>query len=665
MKKEPFYPERRQYIRLDSVFPVSFKISSLDSSHAPSDWIQGFTHNVSKGGILLEVNNLKPQVLELVKKQKYHIALSLRIQMPLTGPVINTQAKIAWSGENPQSPDRYLIGLNYEQIDPAQLRRILRYARTKKLFLPAVLTVIIILGIGFAVNGYISLQLIKGNRALVENLIKILQESNVAKQKIKEIDRDKDQLQLKISALQIHMQTVEEEKANLAKEVKEKEQAVHLEEEKAKGEAAKAKDRIKELNVMIDGLIKDKAVFQEQMITLQHKESAVTEELLRLDEKKAVLEKANFDKMYRWLTVHQNPRTGLVISFEGDNEIKNWAFIYDQSLVAQTYTNFSDFERAKKILDFFNKKAKRESGLFFNAYYADDATPAEYALHSGPNIWVGIAIMHYIQKTKDFKYLRLAEDLAQGIINLQSQDKDGGIRGGPNVEWFATEHNLDGYAFFNMLYAVTNKPVYRQASEKVLSWLILHVYDRPDIPVKRGKGDSTIATDTYAWSIAAIGPEKLNELGMNPDKIVEFAENNCAVEVDYLRPDGKILKIKGFDFAPQKHVSRGGVVSSEWSAQMVMSFRLMADYYKNKKMDAKAKEYEEKADEYLAQLCNMIISSPSPSGQGEGCLPYASCDFVDTGHGWITPRGKVTGSLAGTAYTLFAYYRYNPLQLTE
>jgi hypothetical protein len=72
-----------------------------------------------------------------------------------------------------------------------------------------------------------------------------------------------------------------------------------------------------------------------------------------------------------------------------------------------------------------------------------------------------------------------------------------------------------------------------------------------------------------------------------------------------------------------------------------------------------------KADTYLAELSNMIISSPSPSGQGESCLPYATQDYVDTGHGWMTPKGSSTGSVAGTAYALFAYYNYNPLELKE
>jgi hypothetical protein len=354
-----------------------------------------------------------------------------------------------------------------------------------------------------------------------------------------------------------------------------------------------------------------------------------------------------------------------VISFEGDNELADWAFTYDQSLALQVYLNFSDYERARKVLEFFSRKAKKRDSLVFNAYYAKDGSPAEYVTHSGPNIWLGIGICQFTARSKDTKYLRLAEDIATGIMELQARDADGGIRGGPDTEWYATEHNLDAYAYFNMLSKLTGKPEYAVAARKSLNWLVQHSYDRMDIPVMRGKGDSTIATDTYAWSIAAIGPEKLLEIGMNPDKIIEFAETNCSIEVPYTRMDGQAVRLKGFDFAPQRHVARGGVVSSEWTAQMIVSLRIMADYYHSQGMDAKAKSYEDKADDFLMQLCNMIISSPSPSGQGEGCLPYASLDYVDTGHGWTTPKGKLTGSVSGTAYTVFAYYHYNPLDLQE
>ena len=633
--------ERRKYIRLDSVFPVQFRLITLDGKRLLSDWLQGFTNNIGKGGLCLSVNNLKPELAKFIKDNQ--AKLSLKIEIPLTKNPVNALAKVAWIKDIIIEPNKYLLGLSYEEIDPQQNNKIVRYARTKKLFVPTVLTIILILGLGFAINSYLNVKLIRGNKALVEQLVKILQETSVAKQKIKKITREREGLQLKIQTLQLRLQTLEEEKAKKKEEVQ----------------------RIEELNAQIDKLSQERSSLQEQLIALQHKESVVTEEFLRLDKKKVSLTQANLDKMYQWLVIHQNPRTGLIMSFEGDRDIANWAFIYDEALAIQAYTHFSDFERARKLLDFFSRKAKRADRRFFNAYYVNDGEPAEYIVHSGPNIWLGIAALQYTKKSKDSQFLKLAEEIAQAIISLQSQDKDGGLRGGPEVNWYSTEHNLDAYAFFNMLYKTTGKALYLEARDKILNWLVLHTYDKVDIPIKRGKGDSTIATDTYAWSIAAIGPEKLGALGMNPDSIVEFAEQNCSVEVLYTRPEGQTIKIKGFDFAPQRHVARGGVVSSEWTAQMVLALKVMADFYHKKGMPAKGRMYELKADEYLVELGNMIISSPSPSGQGESCLAYATQDFVDTGHGWMTPKGKSTCSVAGTAYTLFAYYDYNPLELKE
>lgn len=648
-KKDSLDLERRKYIRLDTVFPVQFRLLSLDGKSFLSDLLQGFTSNISRGGICLEVNNLNLELTNLIKNQR--VKLALAIEIPLARKPVEALSQVAWIKEVPIQPDRYLIGLTYEKIALSGNNRILRYAWTKKLFVPVVLAIILVLGLGFAINSFINIKLIQGNKALVEQLVEIIQESSLARQKVKDISREREDLQLKIQTSQSRIKTIEEEKAKL--------------DEKVKLEETKAKQKVEELNSAIDKLAQEKASLQEQLIALQRKEISVTEEFLRLDEKKTHLEKENLDKMYQWLKVHQNPRTGLVMSFEGDSDVANWAFIYDQALIVQAYTHFGDFERARKILDFFLKKAKRIDGKFVNAYYANDGNPAEYIVHSGPNIWLGIAAIQYLNETQDRIYLGLAEEIAQAIIRLQNEDPEGGIRGGPDVRWYSTEHNLDAYAFFNMLYKITAEPQYRQARDKALNWLVQHTYGKVDLPVKRGKGDSTIATDTYAWSIAAIGPQKLEELGLDPDKIMEFAENTSGVEVFYTRPEGQTVKLRGFDFAPQQHVSRGGVVSSEWTAQMVMAFKIMADFYHKKAMAAKAQTYELKADEYLAELGKMIISSPSPSGQGESCLPYATEDFVETGHGWMTPKGKSTGSVAGTAYTLFAYYKYNPLALAE
>ncbi|MDD4893952.1 MAG: PilZ domain-containing protein [Candidatus Omnitrophica bacterium] len=646
-RKNSLGTERRRYIRMDSVFPVQFMILGLEGNNELSDWLQGFTNNVSKAGICLAVNNLKPELAKLIKDRQ--VKLSLDIQMPLRSAFVRAGAKVVWVKDVDVQSGKYLIGLGYEDIAAPACNRIVRYAIAKKLFVPVALTVIAVLAMGFALGSYVNIMLIKGNKALVEQLIRIVQESSIAKQTVKTINKEKDDLKLKMQALELRIKTAEEEKAAL--------------EDKTRLSGREAEKRIRGFNVIIQKLAQEKSALQEELIAVQHKENNITEELLRLDKKKATLEKVNLDKMYQWLKMRQDPRTGLVMSLEGDTDLPNWAFIYDQSLAAQLFTNFSDFERAKKILDFFARRAKRPNGLFYNAYFANNGSVAEEIVRSGPNIWIGIAALHYVKKSQDSRYLGLAEDIAKGIMDLQDQDSEGGLKGGLDIEWCATEHNLDAYAFFNMLYQITGEQKYLAARDKVLSWLLKHAYDKANLSVKRGRGDSTIATDTYAWSIAAIGPGKLQEAGMNPDMILDFAEKNCAAEVSYERPEGKIIKVRGFDFAPQARASRGTVVSSEWTAQMVISLRIMAEFYYKKNMIAKARNYDLKADEYLQGLANMVIASPSPYGRAESCLPYATEDSVDTGHGWSTPKGKSTGSLSGTVYTLFAYYNYNPLEL--
>ncbi len=643
MKKAPqpkVSPDRRAYVRMDSVFPVQFQLLDADG-RVVSRWVQGFTSNVCKAGLCLEVNNLEAGALKALEQELP--LLSLEIEMPIKGHPVKANARIAWIRPHPRYPRKHLIGLSYEGINPVHSARIVRFALLKKFFGPTTLVLALVFAAAFGLNTYANVRLVQGNRALVRQLVGILQESTLAQQKIREISRDKDEMQLRLQTLQLQIQSLEEEK------------------EKRKEEA----NRIEQLNEQIQKLNQDKAVLQEGLISLQHRESAVTDQLLDLRARRTTLEKANFDKMYQWLKAHQNPRTGLVMSFEGDGGLAQWAFIYDQSLVAQVYVNFAEYDRAKKIFSFLEKKAKRQDGLFLNAYYANDGSPAEFSVHCGPNIWLGIALLHYTSKTQDRTYVKLAEELAEGILRLQAQDASGGIRGGPGVEWYSTEHNLDAYAFFQMLYTIVGKEKYAQARDRVFAWLVANTYDKQDVPIKRGKGDATIATDTYAWSIAAVGPEKLEEAGMNPDRIVEFAQEHCAVEVPYVRPDGTTVTVRGFDFAPERHVARGGVVSSEWTAQMIISFRIMATYHEKKGLTTKSLAYTRLADDYLDSLSGMIISSPSPSGQGESCLPYATQENVDTGHGWMTPKGNATGSVAGTAYTLFAYYNYNPLELKQ
>ena len=230
---------------------------------------------------------------------------------------------------------------------------------------------------------------------------------------------------------------------------------------------------------------------------------------------------------------------------------------------------------------------------------------------------------------------------------------------------YSTEHNLDAYAFYNILYEVTGDERYAEAREDLFEWIMIHAADWRSGHFKRGKGDATIATDTFSWSIAAIGPGRLFEVEFDPEGIMDFAEEHCRVTVDYHRPDGKTVQITGFDFAKPQHLARGGIVSSEWTAQAVVAFRILAEYFNQTKDPEKAAYYQNKVHFYLNELQKMVISSASRIGQGKGCLPYSTMPNTDTGHGWRTPNGDKTGSVAGTAYGIFAWLGFNPFNFSE
>lgn len=656
MAKRTSAGERRKYIRLDSVFPVNFRLVSRDDNRTfLSDWIQGFTHNISAGGICLTVNNLKPEFVGLIRKGE--VSLLLDIQIPLSRQATPAQTRPTWIEPDPNHPGQFIIGVSYTQISSAGNKRILGYARTKYLVprLSAALLVTLVLVIG--VSGYFNWQITSENRRLVRSLVEILEEAKYSEEEIRKIMREKEELAFHLERILAQIRDVETARGKLSEELERRELAI----ERKEAEEEALREDLRNLSAQLKDLGSERDAIKEELHKVKEKETAAAKGISDLETKKTALAQVTFDNMYQWLIRRQNPRSGLILSFEGDHDLTNWAFTYDQGLVAMAFSYFGDFSKSQRIFDFYRYKAKKVNGGFLNAYYTS-GEPAEYIVHCGPNIWLGLAVLQYTKMSGDRSYLDLAKEISDWLAQIQDADKDGGISGGPGLTWYATEHNLDAYAFFNIFFAITGNPRYKERAQALLNWLIKYAYGRPDVPIKRGKADATIATDTYAWSIAAIGPMRLKEIGMHPGDIMDFAEEHCRVEVDFRRPDSNVVRVKGFDFAAQRHLPRGGVVSTEWTAQMILSFKILADFYYDSQPE-KALLYRQKADDYLWQLSRMVISSPSPTGQGRGCLPYASADSVDTGHGWFTPKGSSTGSVSGTTYTLFAYYGWNPLEL--
>lgn len=606
--------ERRQYIRLNSYFPVEFSLIFLDARKPPIKY-QGFTHDVSKGGLCIRVKDLKNADLQALLNNEAKLQVDISISPPLFKKSISAVCKTEWLEKTQQEQTGstlFSIGVSYERISPQDLNRILLRARSM-IWAPRLAVVAIVVLLSSLLTVYTMQDKARQqNIALIKSLTETSQKQNEIFEKLNNLKQTKIFLEKKLTQSQDEIQRL------------------HL------------------TNKIAD---------------ITKGEASLEKELTAITTQSIATEQASMEKMKDWVLIHRNRKSGLVLSYEGDNAYKDWAFTYDQALAVQEFLLSRDVEKAKAILDFYIDKAAKEFGLFYNAYDAQAGACVEYNIHSGPNLWLAMAACKFVKHTNNAKYLKMAESIADKMISMQNNSHDKGIKGGPGADWVSTEHNMDAYALFNMLYDITGKEKYKTAGDAALMWLKDSAYNKPQSRFNRGKGDSTIATDTFSWAIAAIGPDVLQKNGMDPDAIMEFAETECKVRTQFLRPDGEAIEVTGFDFSKAQNIGRGGIISCEWTAQMVVAFEIMSDYHKQKGDIDKAGEYSRKAKYYLMQLTKMVISSPSPSGQGQGCLPYASVDNVDTGHGWRAPKGRSTGSVAATIYYIFAHRGYNPLKL--
>ena len=629
----------RKYIRIQTVIPVEFYIFD-EQGRRITPWIQGFTRDIGNGGICLLINDLWDGFNERVKDKD--TLFYLQINLPLKKNPITVKAKLVWfTVEKLNKFSQYRLGLKLIEMENENREKLFKFAVFRKIipYLISVSIGILIVFSGFGV--WKSNRLTKENRSLVSNYVSILEKKSNFNQRLEE--ETKKSLFLKNR--QLELTTEMQALINKLSELK----------QPNTGFIKDAVD-IKNMELELEKLKKEHSLLKKKEIENKEAVSTIQKKVEILNKGKNEFSEKIIEGMYDWIKNRQDLNRGLVLSYEGDKNLDKTCFTYDQALAAMTFIIFKDIDKADKVLSFYLNKINKGEEIY-NAYFTRGQA-FEYIVHSGPNAWLGMAAITYVRNTGDNKYLKIADKVSEVLLTLM--DKDGGVVGGPNDTWYSTEHNLDAYSFFQQYYRLTGEKKYLITAEKIKNWISRYSYTSFDPPIKRGKGDSTIATDTYTWSITAFGLKELYSLKMDPEEILKYAVEHCEVSTMFRRSEGSV-KVNGFDFAKSKNVARGGIVSGEWTAQMILAFEIMADYFASRDIK-KSEEYIEKAMFYFNELQKMLITSPSKVGREDLCLPYASSSSADTGHGWRTPKGDRTGALASTAYCLFAYYGYNPLK---
>ncbi len=384
------------------------------------------------------------------------------------------------------------------------------------------------------------------------------------------------------------------------------------------------------------------------------------------------------------------------------------AFIYDTAIASLAYLLAGQNNKVVKILkvcerEFYSKKDDSRLGLY-NAYKTDvprkrwGLTPGidGNRVHLGPNIWVTIAAFQYTAFTGKLDFLQFALDSLKWASEIHHYRFSDGKLGAASMgygwtppDWskiYSTENVVDHYAALKMakdIYYNSNvdvKSYFQKANygienieaeiENIERWLVKLIYDKNKKTLNMGyneKGvDRTDALDTVSWTITAVTPERLAELGIDPFYLMDFADEQYRVS-DKIEEQ----EIQGYDFTNQQGRRKNyRMVWFEGTCFHITTIQVMSDYAEKLGKHDLKDEYKKQAVEMLeyvdnaSRIINLIDNSlPYTSKRPNDKQIYTT--FADY---WEIPRGKNgswVASSSSTGWRLIAASAFNPLHFNK
>jgi hypothetical protein len=186
------------------------------------------------------------------------------------------------------------------------------------------------------------------------------------------------------------------------------------------------------------------------------------------------------------------------------NALTNWSWSYDSALSAAAFAANGDQANSAQLLDQLAALQHTDGSieLAFNTA-TGDAAPV---FRAGTVAWVGLAASTYDLAFDSSRYLDMEQRSADYLLSLQTDS--GLIKGGPDVSWVSTEHNLIAYVFLSRLASElrgngsTDAAAHYQSAAATISAAIdahLLVSDSSGTHFLQGLDDPTQALDVQAY----------------------------------------------------------------------------------------------------------------------------------------------------------------------
>jgi hypothetical protein len=206
----------------------------------------------------------------------------------------------------------------------------------------------------------------------------------------------------------------------------------------------------------------------------------------------------------------------------------NWSWTYDSALVATAFSAVGLDAQAARLLDQLAALQHKNGAIEF----AFDVRTGESSrqIRSGSIAFAGIGFADYDQIFQDKRYLDNARRAAKYLLSLRNDQ--GLVRGGPDVKWVSTQHNLLTYIFLTILSDSLQErgdkegaDAYRAAAEELAKAIEtqLVVRDGGLLHFRQGLDDDVLPLDVQALGVIYAFMRDDGDLGK---QVYTYAQDN-------------------------------------------------------------------------------------------------------------------------------------------
>jgi len=209
----------------------------------------------------------------------------------------------------------------------------------------------------------------------------------------------------------------------------------------------------------------------------------------------------------------------------------NWSWTYDSAVAATAFTSIELRDQAGRLLDQLAALQQKDGSIEFA--FDVESGESSASIRAGSVAFAAIAFANYGNSFGDARYLDNARRAADYLLSLRNEE--GLVRGGPDVTWVSTQHNILTLIALSLLAGDLEQQgdeaganSYREAAKEIGKTIDsqLLVREGKQAHLRQGLGDDVVPLDTQALGIiyaSFINDEDLAK------QLYEYAQQNFAI----------------------------------------------------------------------------------------------------------------------------------------